>query len=250
MDQEATVKRICASLERDVGINLHTGQVRVEPAGRAILLEGMVARISEKRRAALVAQRIAGDIPVEDRLAVQPAQDREDGTIRDVLSNAILSEPVFLHFNVSMWEKEAVQDLRLAPRAVEGSLVLAVNDGVVTLGGEVWSLSHKRFAGLLAWWVPGVKNVDNQIAVKPADSDTDDEINDDVNLALEKDPLVHEEQISSITRDHVVTLQGLVPTEEEKRMAEDDIWYMGLGVRGVINEVMVQPDTEGGQLTH
>ena len=51
----------------------------------------------------------------------------------------------------------------------------AVRDGVVTLNGRVQSLSHKRLAGVLAWWVPGTRNVVNGLDVQPPEEDTDDE---------------------------------------------------------------------------
>ena len=37
----------------------------------------------------------------------------------------------------------------------------AVEDGIVTLDGEVPSLTHKRLAGVFAWWVPGSRDVIN-----------------------------------------------------------------------------------------
>src|SRR5438046_2298078 len=41
-------------------------------------------------------------------------------------------------------------------------------DGVVTLTGQVADRSHKSMAADTVENLPGVKNVDNQIAVKPA----------------------------------------------------------------------------------
>ena len=67
-----------------------------------------------------------------------------------------------------------------------GTIVVEVRDGVVTLNGEVPSLSHKRLAGVLAWWVPGCRDVINGLAEVPAQEDNDDELTDAVCLAVRK----------------------------------------------------------------
>ncbi|NIO09735.1 MAG: BON domain-containing protein, partial [Deltaproteobacteria bacterium] len=36
-----------------------------------------------------------------------------------------------------------------------GEIEIEVENGVVVLNGHVPSMSHKRLAGVLAWWVPG-----------------------------------------------------------------------------------------------
>ena len=52
-------------------------------------------------------------------------------------------------------ELETVQK----PLPEAGSIIVAVKDGIVTLNGEVPSLTHKCLAGVLAWWVPGTGDV-------------------------------------------------------------------------------------------
>jgi osmotically-inducible protein OsmY len=42
-----------------------------------------------------------------------------------------------------------------------------VTDGVVLLEGHVISQSHLRFAGALAWWTPGRRDVINALEVRP-----------------------------------------------------------------------------------
>ena len=113
---------------------------------------------------------------------------------------------------------------------------IAVADGVVTLDGQVESLSHKRLAELLAWWVPGTRDVVNGIEVKPYEDDSDDEITDAVTMALEKDRLVTHDSIRVITRNSVVTLEGVVPNRRQAEMAEADAWYI-FGVDNVINHL-------------
>lgn len=83
-----------------------------------------------------------------------------------------------------------------------------------------------RLAGVLAWWVPGSRDVVNGLGVEPPEEDNDDEVSDAVRLVLEKDPFVDATRIDVSTRDYVVTLEGLVPAVGEREMAEFDAWYV------------------------
>jgi osmotically-inducible protein OsmY len=117
--------------------------------------------------------------------------------------------------------------------------LIEVKDGVVTLNGEVPSLTHKRLAGVLAWWVPGTRDVINGLEEVPPEEDNDDELVDAVRLVLEKDPFVNDASIRVSAKDWVVTLEGLVPTEAMKQMAERDAWYV-LGVKSVSSRIAVE----------
>lgn len=86
------------------------------------------------------------------------------------------------------------------------SIDVAVGDGVVTLNGQVTSLSQKRLAGVLAWWVPGSRDVINGIEVTPIQEDSDDELTEAIKLVLEKDPLVNASLVRIRTRNAMVTL--------------------------------------------
>jgi osmotically-inducible protein OsmY len=96
----------------------------------------------------------------------------------------------------------------------------------VTLDGQVPSLSHKRLAGVLAWWVPGVRDVVNGIAVEPPQADNDGEITDAVRLVLDKDRFVPAEQIRVRKHQRVVMLECVVLSDSIKKMAEFDAWYI------------------------
>ncbi|HSN18516.1 MAG TPA: BON domain-containing protein, partial [Gammaproteobacteria bacterium] len=114
-----------------------------------------------------------------------------------------------------------------------------VKDCVVRLEGHVRSLSHRRLAEVIAWWVPGSCDVHNHVRVKPAEKDNDDEITDAVLMVLEKDPLLHAESLNVHTKDRTVTLSGAVHSEEQRRMAIYDCWYVP-GVHEVHDRMQVQ----------
>jgi osmotically-inducible protein OsmY len=93
--------------------------------------------------------------------------------------------------------------------------------------------------GVLAWWVPGCRDVVNGIAVIPDEQDSDDEIVDAVRLVLEMDPMLKAESITVHARDAVVTLDGAVRTAEGRHQAELDAWCV-FGVEAVVNQLRVQ----------
>jgi osmotically-inducible protein OsmY len=128
--------------------------------------------------------------------------------------------------------------LREAAAGRRGFLELEVAEGVVLLNGSVPGLDYKRLAGVLSWWLPGVRDVVNGIAVDPPEDDNPELIEDAVRLALEKDRLVNESQIRIGVRNATVRLTGLVATAAERDMAESDAWAV-FGVDDVINEIEV-----------
>src|SRR5262249_14576163 len=111
-------------------------------------------------------------------------------------------------------------------------------EGVALLEGQAPSLSHKRLAGALAWWVPGSRDVLNCLEVVPPEDDNDDGITDAVKIVLDKAPFVDEVQVHVSTRHRVVTLDGAVWSEGEKDIAEFDAWFI-FGVDKVINNLQV-----------
>jgi osmotically-inducible protein OsmY len=115
-----------------------------------------------------------------------------------------------------------------------------VQDGVVTLTGGVPGLTSKRLAGAIAWWVPGVRDVVNGIAVDPPEDDGPDVIVEAVRVVLEKDPFVNASQVRVSALGTTVRLFGLVPSESEKDAAERDAWCI-FAVDKVINEIQVRP---------
>jgi len=159
-----------------------------------------------------------------------------DGAIRDHLRAAMQQEGAFNGCRIQTAEEHRVIAGVEAAADLGNYIEIAVADGVVTLDGQVESLSHKRVAGLLAWWVPGTRDVVNGIEVKPSEDDNDDEITAAVAIALEKDRLVSADSIKVSTRNSVVTLQGVAPNRRQAEMAEADAWYI-FGVDGVINHL-------------
>jgi osmotically-inducible protein OsmY len=235
MSEEEIVKEIRATLEKDPRINLHRYPITVAIENGDLVLAGDVENIAAKKLALVEAAEIHGVQRIVDRLRVTPAEKMGDAEIRDHVCKVLLEEPAFVRcliHGLIEGELETVQK----PLPEAGSIIVAVRDGIVTLNGEVPSLTHKRLAGVLAWWVPGAGDVINGLEEVPPEEDNDDEVIDAVRLVLEKDPFVNASKIRVSSKDWIVTLEGLVPNDTMRQMAERDAWYV-LGVKSVINRI-------------
>src|SRR5581483_1801141 len=175
---------------------------------------------------------------IVDRLRVVAPRPTGDGEILDHLRDALLQEQAFANCTLVVIERGKASTIR-QPTAAAGLIQIEVADGVATLNGHVTSLAHKRLAGLLAWWVAGVRDVVNGLEVVPPQDDSDDEIADFARLAFEKDPLVSETRIRARVAGGVVTLEGLASGPKERDAAEADAWAI-FGVDQVINRIQTE----------
>lgn len=239
MAEERIVKEIRAALEKDTRINLHRYPIQIAIQNGDLILEGVVEGIAAKKLALVAAAEIHGVQRIVDRLKVTPAEKMGDAEIRDHVCKLLLEESALEQCFIHGLVGGGVETVRKAILEPAGSIVVAVNDGVVTINGEVPSLTHKRLAGVLAWWVPGTRDVINGLEEVPAEEDNDDELIDAVRLVLEKDPFVNASKIRINSQDWIVTLEGLVPNETMKQMVERDAWYV-LGVKRIINRIEVK----------
>ncbi len=235
-ETQAVVKRIQQALENEPRINPHRYPVKVSVMQGSVVMEGEVADIAAKKLALEAAGAIVGTRGVVDQLRVVPSERRGDGAIRNSLANFLLNTNELRHCTMRVVSNDKLETLREAPPEGGGSIDFEVKDGIVTLDGTVISLSHKRIAGVLAWWTPGCCDVVNSLDVVPPEEDTDYEVIDAVRLVLEMDPFVQPEQIDVKCSNYVVTLQGYVRTADECRRAELDAWYV-FAVARVINNL-------------
>ena len=229
--------RVRAALASEPRLDLHRFPIELTFAEGTLTLEGEVKDVAAKK---LALERVAA-LPevtgILDRLRVRPAQRMGDGEVRDLVRDALLQEPAFADFAIRRRLGERVETVREPPEA-RAVIEIEVEDGVVTLNGRVPGLDDKRLAGVLAWWVPGSRDVINGIAVEPPEDDSDDAILEAVRLVLEKDPFVDASQIRVGVKNALVRLTGLVPTEAGREMAEFDAWYV-FGVDKVDNRIEV-----------
>jgi len=238
MHTDAVRKQVHAALEREHRINLHRHPVKIESADGIVTLEGEVADVAAKRLALQLAASVQGVSNVVDRLRVTPGERRGDGAVRDSAARLLLDQPELRGCSLNVRTNEKIEVLRRVTDDPAGDIQISVTDGVVVLEGTVISQSHRRFAGALAWWIPGRRDVINALEVRPAYEDRDDEISEVMRLVLEADPEIDADQIRTNCNGKVVFLDGAVPSEQQKRRAELDAWSL-LSIRGVVNRLDV-----------
>ena len=227
------------ALRKEAAIDFNRGDFKIDfDKWDTLILECEVDSVAAKKLALEHAAAIPGVIGIIDRVRVKPASQMTDNDIRTHLRNAILDDQSFAE--ISIYEKKDgnIVALRESGDEARGTIEIQVEDGVVFLNGEIPGLAFKRLAGVLAWWVPGSKDVINGLAVVPIDEDCPDKIEEAVRTALEKDPLVDAGQIRVGVRNRTVRLTGALSNESQRHMAECDAWYV-FGVDNVLNEINI-----------
>ena len=233
------IKAVQAAWEHEAQINLHTHPVTMSYENEVLTLEGEVQDVAAKKLCMELAIAVPGVTGIVDRLHVTPAMRIGDGAILAAVRDVLLQEPALQDCAVRVRNKGRVETIRESAAPNSGVIELSVNDGVVLLDDHVPSLGQKRLAGVLAWWVPGSRDVINGMAVEPHEEDNDEELLDAVRLVLEKDPFVNADQIRVSAKQSVITLEGLVINDMQRRMAVNDAWYV-FGVDKVINMLQMQ----------
>jgi osmotically-inducible protein OsmY len=222
--------------EPRIGPHFKPTRLKIAEDGTATI-EAEVANVAIKR---LALERLAGTwgvTAVIDRLRVKPAEPKSDDGILDDLRKAYYDEPSFRQLALKERENAKVKLVRDAVEDARGEIEFEVHDGVVILNGSVPGLATKRLAGVLAWWVPGSRDVVNGIAVDPQEEDGPILIEEAVRIALDKDPFVNAAQVRVGVRNRTVRLTGALP-REARDAAEWDAWYV-FGVDDVVNEIEI-----------
>lgn len=139
-------------------------------------------------------------------------------------------------------------ELRWLPQIDAPAIGVAVKNAIVTLTGEVASLSQRVAAKNAALRVHGVTAVADEIEVRsPSNPRTDTDTAEAVRNALEWNPSVPSGKVKAEVRDHVVTLTGTVPWDYQRQGAQKVVEHL-LGVRRVDNQITLAakpsaPDT-------
>lgn len=240
LTEPKTLDHVRHALASAPTVDVHAHRISLKIEDGALVIAGEVGSVAAKKLALEAAAAAAPEVRhIVDRLHVEPAERQGDGQIRDLVCDALIGEPALAETEIFVHNKGRVDALRV-PDTARGRIDVNVTDGIVTLDGQVPGLDRKRLAGLLAWWVPGSRDVINGLAVEPPEDDSDDDLAEAVRMALEKNPFIHAGQIRVGVRARVVTLVGAVSSASEHTMAENDAWCI-FGVDRVINRIEVRP---------
>jgi osmotically-inducible protein OsmY len=139
--------------------------------------------------------------------------------------------------------QQYVQDaLDWEPSVDAADVGVSVENGVVTLRGDVRSYSERATAERVTLGVYGVKAVANELEVRLREGEqrTDTDIAKSVLSALEWNTQVPEGKITVSVTNGWVTLKGRVDWQYQRSTAESAIRDL-IGVRGVTNSISVEP---------
>lgn len=170
-----------------------------------VTLSGQVGTILEKEKAAELASTFKGVRAVINRLTVEPV-DRTDQEVRADAVAALVLDPTTDSYEVSV----------------------KVDNGTVTVTGEVESYAEKDLVDAVVRNVKGVRDVVNKIAVTYETDRPEIEIKRDIQRRLDLDPYVADAPITVEVNGNTARLSGAVGTLHERWVAADMAFVAGV----------------------
>lgn len=171
-----------------------------------VTLRGTTDNLLAKERAGRVAETVRGVRSVINLIEVRPPLARTDGEIRRDVEDALRADPATEPHGISV----------------------TVENGVVTLTGQVESWTEKDLSGTVAKGVRGVLDLENQVEVDLSVIRDDQEVEREVERVLYWDALVDAGLIEVEADNGRVSLRGVVGSAAEKRRAVTDAHVAGV----------------------
>lgn len=219
-------------LRREASVSLEKGD---------LVLEGELASIADKKTALAQVAAVEGVGPIIDRLRVRPTVRRGDAEILRDVRRALQSEVALSDCLVQGTAVgTASRTMVLCPEGWQGDIDVRVADGVVTLDGDVPTLAQKCLAGVLAWSVPGCRDVVDGLGVDAGDQDADQALAEAIRRTLENRAHCSGRAVTVAVAGGVVTLTGEVPSWDEAMAIDRLLWSM-FGVIEVRNQLVLPP---------
>lgn len=197
-------------------------KIDVSTENGIVTLSGSVGTYFAKLEAATTAESVKGVLGVINNIEVEPVV-RLDSQIRGDIVSALVADPVTESFEIDV----------------------NVEDGVVTLTGEVDSYTEKNIAEEVAQGVKGVIDVKNLLTYDLVADRTDADIQADIKRRLRSDASIDSGLISVTVNNGKVTLGGSAGSATEKSEAEIEAWIVP-GVKSVANNIDVKWWLDGG----
>lgn len=169
-----------------------------------VTLEGTIHNLLAKEKATEIAGHIEAVRSVVNRIDVRPVE-RDDADIRADLVSALAMDTV----------------------ADRYAITVRVDDGVVSLSGNVPEHAVKELCAEIAKGVRGVKGVENQITVDYIVERTDADIERLVERLLESDVRIDSGLVNVDVDDSRVILSGTVGSAAERSAAISTAWVLG-----------------------
>ena len=215
MKTDAQLKQdIIAELSWEPSVN--AAQIGVEVKDGIVTLAGHVDSYAEKWHAEKATQRVAGvkALAIEMDVKLPGSFQRNDADIARAAQN-VLEWTTFL-------PSDAIQ--------------VKVEDGWITLSGQVEWDYKKQAAANAVRYLMGVKGVSSDITVKAAVSK--DVVKADIEAALKRRAATDAQNVKVEVTGRDVTLSGKVHSWSERQLAANSAWATP-GVRNVANNIAV-----------
>lgn len=196
--------------------SVNSARIGVTVNNGAVALLGQVDHYNEKRRAEKVAERIAGVKSVVNELKVGllPEHQRTDAEIQSAVKETL------------KWHSAVEHD----------TIKVGVENGVVSLSGEVeWKYQRTAIERAVSN-LTGVKSVIDQILIMPRISSSN--LKQKIQTALERNARLDAKKVTVNTNGNKVLLKGKVRSFAQSEAAEDVAWA-GPGVLAVDNKLDV-----------
>ena len=211
-----------SQLQQDVMAELkwepavHAAQIGVEVKDGVVTLAGHVDSYPAKWNAERAAQRVSGvrALAVEIDVKLRSDTKRTDADIARSAENVLL------------WTTYLPQD----------SVKVMVEDGWLTLSGEVEWAFQRNTAAAAVRYLSGVTGVSDQIAIKPGVKAN--VVKSDIESALKRVVTNDAQKISVAVSGSEVTLKGSLPTWAERETASEAAWRTP-GVRSVVDNITI-----------
>ena len=139
--------------------------------------------------------------------------------------------------------RDVLAELEYDPSIDARKIGVAVEDGIVTLTGEVSTFAEKWNAERGVERVEGVRGIVNKIEVKIVGDYSDTDIAREAADALRWNLMVPPGKVIPKVENGYITLTGEVNYDFQRRAAEKAVRYIP-GVKGVINLVTIKPKVE------
>jgi osmotically-inducible protein OsmY len=130
--------------------------------------------------------------------------------------------------DAELWETKSVN---------ANNIDVTVADGIVTLSGKVKSILSKESAVRISGMTKGVRAVVDDMEVRAKDR-PDDELRNDVLIALARDPATDSWEINVESEDGTVTLRGSVDSWAERELAARVVKGVA-GVKSLENDIEI-----------
>lgn len=219
MTQETQLQRnVLAELDWDPSLDAAHIGVTVDDGG-VVTLHGSVGTYADKIVAEKAVKRVVGVKAVANDLQVKLAVEG-----RRTDTDLALAAVQALEWNV-----------RVPRRGVK----VTVNDGWVTLEGEVAWYFERAEAAKAVRALPGVVGITNLITVKPRVKAVD--VKDRVEQAFRRSAEIDASHVKADVKEGVVTLTGTVRSWAEYDDAANAAWSAG-GVTRVDNQLVVESE--------